>query len=146
VSWIVDLAIYGAASGTIGSVTAIRNRMDAMWGRRARALTMRSNLVPLREALAEAKARPDRAGLVTASLSFKGHVQALDEGRAGCPDRQLRDLLAEVTNRCLNVANVAPDDPDGPISYALTNAIDLALTAVTRALDRLYRIERNAPG
>ncbi len=144
-SWIIDLAIYGAVSGTIGSVTAIRNRMDATWGRRARALTMRSSLVPLREALAEAKARPERAGPLTASLSFKGHVQALDEGRAGCPDRQLRGLLADATNRCLNAANVAPDSPDGPISYALTNAIDLALAAVTRALDRLDRIERSAP-
>jgi hypothetical protein len=146
VSWIVDLAIYGAASGTIGSVTAIRNRMDAMWARRARALTMRSNLDTLRDALAEAKAQPERAGLVTSSLSFKGHVQALDEGKAGCPDRQLRRMLADVTNRCLNAANVAPDLPESPITYALTNAIDQALIAVTRALDRLDRIERSAPG
>jgi hypothetical protein len=145
-SWTLDLAIYGAATGTVGSVTAIRNRMDATWGRRSRSLPLRTNLIPLREALAEAKARPERAGHLTTSLNFKGHIQALDESRHSCSDRQLRRLLADVNSRCLNVSNVAPEGADCPISYALTSAIDLALAATTRALERLDRIERSAPG
>ena len=145
-SWTLDLAVYGAATGTVGSLIAIWNRMDATWGRRSRALDLRTNLIPLREVLAEARARPERTGPLTTSLNFKGHVQALDEGEPGCSDRQLRRLLAEVNSRCLNVSNVVPEDPYGPISYALTNAIELALASVTRALDRLDRIERSAPG
>lgn len=141
----LTLAIYGAVTGTVGSVTAIRTRMDATWGRRSRALELRDSLIPLREALAEAKARPERTGPLTSSLNFKGHVQALDEGRPSCPDRKLRGLLGEVSARCLNVGNVVPGNPDSPISYALTKAIDLALASVTQTLDRLDRIERNAP-
>ena len=144
-SWTLSLAIYGAATGTVGSLTAIRNRVDARWGRRCRALALRTSLIPLREALAEAKARPERAGSLTASLNFRGNVQAVAEAKPGCPDRRLSRLLTEVTSRCLNVTNVLPEDPDGPISYALTNAMDVALEATTRALDRLDRIERNAP-
>ncbi len=144
-SWTLDLAIYGAATGTIGSVIAALNRIDATWGRRSRARTLRTHLNPLREALAEARARPERAGPVTTSLNFKGHVQALEEAKPSCPDRQLRKLLAEVTMRCLNVPNVVPEDPDGPVPYALTAAVDRALTATTQALDRLDRIERRAP-
>lgn len=145
-SSIIDLAIYGAVTGTIGTVLAVRSRIDATWGRRSRALTLRTHLIPLREALAEARARPERAGQVTTSLTFKGHVQALEEARPGCPDRQLRRSLAEVPSRCLNVGNVVPEDPDGPVPYALTAALDRALTSITQVLDRLDRIERSAPG
>lgn len=144
-SLVLIVAASGAVTATIGSVTAIRNRMDATRKRRARALTLRTDLIPLREILAAAKARPERAGSLTGS-SFKGHVRALDEDRLSCPDRQLRRLLPELINRCLNVSNLAPEDPDGPISYALTNAIDQALSAITRALDLLDHIERSAPG
>lgn len=139
------VAASGAAAATIGSLMAIRNRVDAIRKRRVRALTLRTDLIPLREILAAAKARPERVGSLTGS-SFKGHVRALDEGRPGCPDRQLRRLLPEVISRCLNVSNLAPEDPDGPISYALINAIDQALSAITRALDVLNHIERSAPG
>ena len=144
-NWVVLLAACTAVAAAIGSLVAIRNRMDATLKRRSRALTLRTDLIPLREILAAAKARPERVGSLTAS-SFRGHVRALDEGRPGCPDRQLRRLLPEVIGRCLNVSNLAPEDPDGPISYALTNAIDEALSATTRALDLLDRIERSAPG
>jgi hypothetical protein len=145
-SLIIDLAIYGATTGTIGTGLAIRNRVDTMWGRRSRALTLRTHLIPLREALAEARARPERAGPVTTGLTYKGHVQALEEAKPGCPDPQLRRALAEVTSRCLNVGNVVPEDPDGPVPYALTAALDRALTSINQALDRLDRIARSAPG
>jgi hypothetical protein len=139
------LAASGAVAATIGSLIAIRNRMDAIRKRQARALALRTDLIPLREILAAAKAKPEQVGSLTGS-SFKGHVRALGEGRPGCPDRQLRHLLPEVIIRCLNVSNLAPEGPDGPISYALTKAIDQALSVITRALDRLDHIERSAPG
>jgi hypothetical protein len=145
-SWTTVLAIYGSVTGTIGTGLAILNRVDANWGRRARALPMRTHLIPLREAMAEARARPERAGPVTTSLVFKGHIQALEEARAGCSDRRLRRLLSDVINGCLNVGNVVPEDPNAPVPYALTAAIDRALASTNKALDRLARIERSAPG
>jgi hypothetical protein len=144
-SWTQVLAIYGSATGTIGTALAVLNRRDAMWGRRARTLGLRVHLTSLRDTMAEARARPERAGPLTTSLTFKGHVQALEDAGPVCPDRNLRVRLGDVTRRCLNVANVVPADPGGPIPYALTAAIDRALSDINLAFDRLDRIERNAP-
>lgn len=139
------LAICAAGTGIAGSLTAIRNRMDAVWKRRSRALTLRPSLIALRDTLADAKARPGRIRSLT-TPGFRSHIQALDEARPGCPDHRLRRLLPEVISRSLKVSNLAPEDLDSPVAYALTDAIDQALTAVTWALDRLNRIERKAPG
>jgi hypothetical protein len=145
-SWTLALAGCAAVTGLIGSLAAIRNRVDAIWRRRSRALPLRSALIALRENFAEAKATPGRVESLTSTLTFRAHIQALDQARPGCPDRRLCRLLAEVSSRSLKVASLAPEDPDGPISYALIDAVDQALTAINQALDRLDRIERNAPG
>jgi hypothetical protein len=144
VSWTLVIAIYGAATGTVGSVAAIRSLRDATWGKRAHALEARAELTQLREVIAEAKARPERARSVTATLNFRGHLQAMDEARNSCPDRQLRKLLGEVNTSCRHVLSVVPEDPQQS-TYASVHAIDLALDALSRALARLDLIERKAP-
>jgi hypothetical protein len=144
-SWTLALAIYGAATGSIGTGLAILNRRDATWGRRSRALNLRTHLIYLRETMTEARVRPERAGALTTNLTFKGHVQALEDAEPVCPDRRLRKQLATVTRRSLNVGNVVPEDPSGPVPYALTAAIDRAIADINKAFDRLERIERRAP-
>jgi hypothetical protein len=142
----IALSICAVATGTIGTVLAILNRIDVKRGHRARALPLRAHLIPLREAVADVRARPERARTVTTSPNFKGHIQALEEAKSVCSDKRLLQLLTEVISRCLNVGNAVPEDPDGPVPYALTAALDHALADINRALDRLDRIERSAPG
>jgi hypothetical protein len=144
VSWTLVIAIYGAVTGTAGAVAAIRSLRDSTWGRRARALDARTDLTQLREAIAEAKARPERARSLTATAYFRGHLQAMDEARNSCPDRQLRRLLGEVNTSCRHVLSVVPEDPQES-TYASVHAIDLALDALSQALARLDLIERKAP-
>jgi len=146
VSFTLLLAAYGAITGTAGAATAIANRRDAVWGRRARARDLRVNLEPLRDALNEAKAAPERAPAITNALTFRAHVEALGESRERCPDRKLRRLLNQLNVRCLTVINRAATVQGGQIPYALTSAIDEALNTTVAALARLEYIERRAPG
>jgi hypothetical protein len=141
------VAIYGAATGTIGTILSLITRRDAVWGRRGRARDLRPALDTLRDVIAEAKATPRNAHALTSTTTFRVLLDELDEQSQRCPDRKTRTYVRLVHGRCLAVVQYsAPaDSATDQVRYQLMNAIDRALTALTSALDRLDRIDRRAP-
>ena len=144
-SWTLVVATYGALSGTAGTIVAVANRRDAVWGRRARSRDLRQNLEPMRDVLTEARIAPDRTASLTGNLQFRAHVQEIGEGIQRCPDHRMRKHLKEINTRCLTVINSASTIVQPQSSYVLTVAIEQALSEITAALGRLERIDRRAP-
>jgi len=79
------VAVYGAVTGTVGALTGLGSWRNAVWGRRARSRDLRTNLEPIRDALNEAKATPQRAATVTNNIQFRAHVEAVGEAVERCP-------------------------------------------------------------
>jgi hypothetical protein len=83
----VNTGVIALGRNCVVFVDAMGSGVDAFWGRRSRSLPRRLDLIPLRETLAEAKARPDRGGWLTASPNFKGHVhEHIRSAHDGWPD------------------------------------------------------------
>lgn len=140
------IAIYGAVTGTVGAVTgtvgavvAIRNRYDVTWGRRAKITSdLRPALAQLRDAVAEAKLRPQQVSLRTPRTRVDLDLIKEITGRAA--DRKLRQHLHQVHTACSVVAA-----PSGTSNYSELVAVEDALNALNSALKRLDKIDRRAP-
>jgi hypothetical protein len=139
------LAIWGAVTGTGGTLVSLASRRDAVWARRARARDSRGDVEAIRDVLAESRADPSRAATLTSNNNFRARIQAIEDARQRCPDRKIRAQLADVSARCLSLSNTAANSAPS-ISYSLTNAIETAMEATTAVLDRFDALDRRAPG
>lgn len=110
------VALYGAVTGTIGAVVAVRNRADVVWARRAKVVgEARPALLQLRDALAEAKARPERIGAIR-TVRLRADLEFIDDVRHRASDRRLRRLLEQAHVACA-VLPTAPSGQRGAVTY-----------------------------
>lgn len=139
--WKLAIAIYGAITGTIGTLVSWWGRRDVKWRRAAKQVPIvRPAAAALRDAVAEARAGT-RTLVSLREVVLRGHLEVLHENKDRLSDKDLALRLADV-ERTYNATLALPDDA---VAHRRAEALDSTAKAVKLALDRISLIERKAP-
>lgn len=133
----LQVAAYGAGTGTLALILSVAGRRDVTWAKRAKiASDLRLALRQLRDAATAARSDGARA---LRTPRVRSDLDLVEEIAGRAADRRLRRLLRGVREQCALAANA------GTGRYNETVAIEAAVKAVNTALVRLDKIERKAP-
>jgi type II secretory pathway pseudopilin PulG len=133
----LEVAAYGAVTGTIALVLSLVGRRDVTWSKRAKvASDLRLALRQLRDATTAARTDGARA---LRTPRVRGDLELVEQISGRAADRRLRSLLAVARERCALAAN------SGTGKYDESIAVETALKAINDALARIDKIDRKAP-